>query len=167
MWPPDSAKGAACSQAQGLGAKRPPAGWDYIEPTMTALANELREANTTGHGGKQRHEAMWPIHQINNQRSRYVYDMFYVHRKISRKLYEYCLKNKLADADLIAKWKKPGYEKLCSTFVINARNFPFGTTAICRVPRKMVTVAQTSQANHKRWALRTQSFFAKVRYTDN
>jgi bud site selection protein 31 len=124
------------SRKWGYRAKRPPAGWDYIEPTMTALANELREANTAGHGGKQRHEAMWPVHQINNQRSRYVYDMFYVHRKISRELYQYCLKNKLADADLIAKWKKPGYEKLCSTFVINSRNFPFGTTAICRVPRK-------------------------------
>ena len=124
------------ARAWGYRKKRPPAGWDYIEPTMTALANELREANTAGHGGKQRHEAMWPIHQINNQRSRYIYDMFYVHRKISRKLYDYCLKQKLADADLIAKWKKPGYEKLCSTFVINPRNFPFGTTAICRVPPK-------------------------------
>ena len=124
------------SRKWGYRAKRVPVGWDYIEPTMTALANELREANTAAHGGMQRHEAMWPIHQINNQRSRYVYDMFYVHRKISRELYEYCLKQKLADADLIAKWKKPGYEKLCSTFVINPRNFPFGTTAICRVPRK-------------------------------
>eukprot|EP00587_Corethron_hystrix_P010168 CAMPEP_0113297042 /NCGR_PEP_ID=MMETSP0010_2-20120614/69_1 /TAXON_ID=216773 ORGANISM="Corethron hystrix, Strain 308" /NCGR_SAMPLE_ID=MMETSP0010_2 /ASSEMBLY_ACC=CAM_ASM_000155 /LENGTH=230 /DNA_ID=CAMNT_0000149865 /DNA_START=173 /DNA_END=866 /DNA_ORIENTATION=- /assembly_acc=CAM_ASM_000155 len=62
------------------------------------------------------------------------YDMFYVHNKISRKVYDYCLKNKLADASLIAKWKKPGYERLCSTYVINPKNYKFGTSSICRVP---------------------------------
>lgn len=43
---------------------------------------------------------------------------------------------KLADAGLIAKWKKPGYERLCSTYVINPVNYKFGTTSICRVPIK-------------------------------
>ena len=42
---------------------------------------------------------------------------------------------KFCDEGLIAKWKKPGYEKLCSTYVINTRNYNFGTTSICRVPR--------------------------------
>ena len=44
--------------------------------------------------------------------SRYVYEMFYKYKKISREVYQYCLDQKLADAALIAKWKKPGYEKL-------------------------------------------------------
>jgi len=39
------------------------------------------------------------------------------------------------DAALIAKWKKPGYERLCSTYVINTKNYKFGTTSICRVPK--------------------------------
>eukprot|EP01083_Nonionella_stella_P316928 1151753_1 len=43
---------------------------------------------------------------------------------------------KIADAGLIAKWKKPGYERLCSTYVINPANYKFGTTSICRVPMK-------------------------------
>ena len=43
--------------------------------------------------------------------------------------------NKLVDAALIAKWKKPGYERLCSTYVINTKNYKFGTTSICRVPK--------------------------------
>lgn len=51
-------------------------------------------------------------------------------------MYDYCIKNKLVDAALIAKWKKPGYEKLCSTYVINSNNYKFGTTSICRVPLK-------------------------------
>jgi len=51
-------------------------------------------------------------------------------------VYDYCIKNKLVDAALIAKWKKPGYERLCSTYVINPNNYKFGTTSICRVPLK-------------------------------
>ena len=34
----------------------------------------------------------------------------------------------------MAKWKKKGYERLCSTYVINPSNYKFGTTSICRVP---------------------------------
>lgn len=50
-------------------------------------------------------------------------------------VYNYCVLNKLVDAGLIAKWKKPGYERLCSTYVINTKNYKFGTTSICRVPK--------------------------------
>ena len=60
--------------------------------------------------------------------------MFYTYNRISRQVYDYCITNKLVDAALIAKWKKPGYERLCSTYVINTRNYKFGTVSICRVP---------------------------------
>lgn len=50
-------------------------------------------------------------------------------------MYEYCVRNKLVDAALIAKWKKPGYERLCSTYVINTKNYKFGSVSICRVPK--------------------------------
>jgi bud site selection protein 31 len=45
--------------------------------------------------------------------SRYVYDLYYEKEAISKDLYEWLLKNKYADAALIAKWKKQGYEKVC------------------------------------------------------
>ena len=52
---------------------------------------------------------------------------------------------KLVDAALIAKWKKPGYERLCSTYVINTKNYKFGTVSICRVPKvKQITRRHTS-----------------------
>jgi bud site selection protein 31 len=86
------------------------------------------------HEGLRRTESQWPVHQINWQKSRYIYDMFYVYHKISREVYEHCIKNKLVDAALIAKWKKAGYERLCSTYVINQKNYKFGTVSICRVP---------------------------------
>jgi bud site selection protein 31 len=50
-------------------------------------------------------------------------------------VYDYCVRNKLVDPALIAKWKKPGYERLCSTYVINTKNYKFGTVSICRVPK--------------------------------
>lgn len=86
------------------------------------------------HEGLRKNESQWPIHQINWQKSRYVYDMYYTYNRIPRAVYDYCITNKLVDAALIAKWKKPGYERLCSTYVINPRNYKFGTTSICRVP---------------------------------
>ena len=88
------------------------------------------------HDGLRKGESQWPVHQINWQKSRYVYDMFYKHHKISRQVYQYCHDQRLVDAGLIAKWKKPGYERLCSTYVINPANYKFGTTSICRVPWK-------------------------------
>lgn len=114
--------------------KNPPKGYEYIEPIMEALENELRDKVKESNVGKRNTESVWPVHQINWQRTRYVYDMFYTYKKISREVYDYCLRNKLVDANLIAKWKKPGYERLCSTYVINPQNYKFGTTSICRVP---------------------------------
>lgn len=114
--------------------KNPPKGYDYLEPILLALENELRDKVRESNANKRNMESMWPVHQIQNQRTRYVYDMHYKYKKISRKVLDYCVKNKQADAALMAKWKKPGYERLCSTYVINSSNYKFGTTSICRVP---------------------------------
>jgi bud site selection protein 31 len=120
----------------GRKIKSPPKGFEYIEPTLTALENELREKVNEPHEGMRKNESQWPIHQINWQKSRYVYDMYYTYSRISKEVYDYCITNKIVDAALIAKWKKPGYERLCSTYVINPNNFKFGTVSICRVPRQ-------------------------------
>lgn len=117
-------------------AKKPPKGFSYLAPVLSALENELRDKVRESNANKRNTESMWPVHQINWQRSRYVYDMYYTHHKIDKKVYDYCIKNKLVDPALIAKWKKPGYERLCSTYVINSNNYKFGTTSICRVPLK-------------------------------
>jgi bud site selection protein 31 len=139
----------------GRRIKSAPTGFEVIEPTLTALENELRESKHMNfysaltllncvlvalevnepHEGMRKNESQWPIHQINWQKSRYVYDMYYTYSRISKDVYDYCITNKLVDAALIAKWKKPGYERLCSTYVINPKNFKFGTVSICRVPK--------------------------------
>ncbi len=78
-------------------------------------------------------EAIWPIFKIHHQRSRYIYDLFDKRKAISKELYElydWCLKNKVADANLIAKWKKQGYENLCCLRCIQTRDTNFATTAM-------------------------------------
>ena len=54
---------------------------------------------------------------------------------MSLELYDYCLKERIADANLIAKWKKQGYENLCCLRCIQTRDTNFGTNCICRVPK--------------------------------
>lgn len=114
--------------------KKPPVGFDYVEPVLEALEAELRDVVQERDPKKRKTQAMWPVHQINWQKSRYIYDLYYIHKRIDRKVYQYCIDQKLVDAGLIAKWKKTGYERLCSTYVINPVNYKFGTTSICRVP---------------------------------
>ena len=74
---------------------RPPKGFDYLSPTLDALESELRNSVSSSHEGLRKTEAMWPVMQINNQRTRYVYDMYKVHKKISREVYDYCIREKV------------------------------------------------------------------------
>ena len=74
---------------------RPPKGFDYISPTLEALEAELRSQVSSSHEGLRKTEAMWPVMQINNQRTRYVYDMYKVHKKISREVYDFCIREKV------------------------------------------------------------------------
>lgn len=66
----------------------------------------MGSAENEPHEGKRRNESTWPIIRIHHQRSRYIYDMYYKKNAISKELYEYCLAEKIGDANLIAKWKK-------------------------------------------------------------
>ncbi|CAK9252533.1 unnamed protein product [Sphagnum jensenii] len=117
-------------------SKPPPEGWELLEPTLEELEARMRDAETESHEGKRRTESLWPIFKIHHQRSRYIYDLFYKRKAISRELYDYCIKQRIADSALIAKWKKQGYENLCCLRCIQVRDTNFGTNCICRVPRE-------------------------------
>ena len=106
--------------------------------SLDDVAYYINEGVNDPHEGLRKNESQWPIHQINWQKSRYIYDMYYTYKKISKQVYDYCITNKIADGALIAKWKRPGYERLCSTYVINPRNYKFGTVSICRVPKQFL-----------------------------
>lgn len=130
--------------------KPPPAGFDDIEDTLLEFSNKMKDAENASGDGKKKYEVLWPIFQISHQRtfrshplphlslcgwrfhdadwlylgSRYIYDLYYEKEAISKQLYDWLLKNNYADANLIAKWKKQGYEKV-SYFYLFLRLFPF------------------------------------------
>ncbi|KAG7007995.1 tRNA N6-adenosine threonylcarbamoyltransferase [Physcia stellaris] len=107
--------------------KPPPDGFDDIEDTLLEFSNKMKDAENASHEGKKRHEVMWPIFQISHQRSRYIYELYYEKEAISKQLYDWLLKNGYADANLIAKWKKQGYEKVFAVYDVSKRKRPIST----------------------------------------
>ncbi|CAG8599066.1 23771_t:CDS:2 [Cetraspora pellucida] len=115
--------------------KKPPEGFEDIEPTLLEFARKMKDAENEPHEGKRRVESLWPIFRLHHQRSRYIYDLYYKREAITKEVYEYCIKHGYADGNLIAKWKKPGFERLCCLRCIQPKDTNFGTTCICRVPK--------------------------------
>ena len=66
-----------------------------------------------------------------------MYALHYTKKEISRELVDFCIREKVVDGNLMAKWKKPGYEFLCSVAAINKGSTNFGTTSVCRVPLRL------------------------------
>ncbi|KAK3029685.1 hypothetical protein RJ639_039177 [Escallonia herrerae] len=91
-------------------------GWELIEPTILELQAKMREAH---------------------QRSRYIFDLYHRRNEISKELFEFCLDQGYADRNLIAQWKKPGYERLCCLRCMQRRDHNFQTTCVCRVPKNL------------------------------
>ncbi|RUP51750.1 G10 protein [Jimgerdemannia flammicorona] len=128
--------------------KKRPEGFEEIEETLQEFTKKMKDAENDPHEGKRRVESLWPVFRIHHQRSRYVYDLYYKRKAISKELYEYCLKNGYADANLIAKWKKPGFEKLCCLRCIQSKDTNFGTTCICRVPKEKLEEEKVVECVH-------------------
>jgi len=77
-----------------------------LDKYLTTFSSLNYLAENDPHEGKRKVEALWPVFRIHHQRSRYVYELFYKRKAISKELYEYLLKQGYADGNLIAKWKK-------------------------------------------------------------
>ncbi|EGG21691.1 putative RNA splicing factor [Cavenderia fasciculata] len=122
--------------------KKYPEGWANVQLTLDEFQIKMREVENESHEGKKKNELMWGIFKIHHQRSKYIYELFYKKREISRELYEFCLNEGYADKNLIAKWKKLGYERLCCLKCIQTKENS-GSTCICRVPREKLEEEKT------------------------
>lgn len=107
---------------------------DLISEKLEEFEIRTREALNEPMNDKRRNEITWPMHRLHFEKNRYLFDMYYKQRAISKKLLDYLVKQKLADGNLMAKWRRPGYERLCSLVVITKSNTNFGTTGVCRTP---------------------------------
>jgi bud site selection protein 31 len=88
------------------------------------------------HDGKRKCESEWDIHRIHWKKNRFIYEMYYKDKKISKECYDWLCRLKIADQPLISKWRKPGYEILCSMLAISQSSTNFGTVSVCRVPMR-------------------------------
>lgn len=116
--------------------KKPPEGWELIEEVIEDFETQMKEAVNEEHDGKRAAELTWKIHRLHWEKNRFIYDLMHIRKVMSRELYDYLVREKIADGSLIAKWRKPGYEILCSMLAIQRGNHNFGTTSHCRVPMK-------------------------------
>ena len=94
-------------------SKKRPEGWHLVEGPLEEFAEKMRAHTSAAPEGKRKNEVLWPILRLHHQRSRYIFELYYKQKAISRELYEYLLRERFADGQLIAKWRKPGFEKLC------------------------------------------------------
>ena len=81
--------------------------------------------------------------------SRYIYDLYYEKEAISKPLYDWLLKNNYADAILIAKWKKQGYEMASAEFLVSCAllilSSSFAVSAAFK-PKRPILTARASVA---------------------
>ncbi len=113
---------------------KPPAGFELVKPTLDELEKKMREgflfflrisfffsflclAENDPHENKRKAESVWAILRIHHQQSRYIYDIFYRRKEISRELYDWLLEENYADRNLIAKWKKVRFQVSNFSFV--------------------------------------------------
>ena len=173
-----------------LKGRAPPEGWELLESTIEDFESQMRDAVAEDHDGKRKNETTWRVHRIHFEKNRFIYDLMYKQKALSKDLvrvnlclggrrargvgvvcsvlprashatsvlpcltrplprvcpttttsvfpslvqYDYLVREKVADGALIAKWRKPGYENLCSMLAIQKGGTNFGTASICRVP---------------------------------
>lgn len=116
--------------------RKPPEGYERIEPTLKKLLAKLKDAQSTSMTTEDKRSSLWPIIRLNHQINKYIYSLYFERKQISEELYNWLLMQKYANPDLIAKWKKKGYEKLCCLNCIMSKETNHQTTCICRVPKK-------------------------------
>jgi bud site selection protein 31 len=114
----------------------PPEGFEKLLPFLNEIESKMREHENQTLPDKRRVEHYWPIFKLHNQRSRFIYDMFFKERAISKKVYDYCLDNFFCDRALVSKWRKNGYENLCCLRCIQPAESKSGNVCICRVPKR-------------------------------
>lgn len=117
----------------------PPDGYEKVKPTLDILQRKLVEAQQAKLAICTTTKLTWPISKLNHQISRYVYEMYYKRKAISKQLYDWLLMQPYVNNDLIAKWKKQGYEKLCCIGCIVSKDTNHEASCVCRVPRLTLT----------------------------
>lgn len=117
-----------------------PSSWPIMEKVLQQFEEKILDVLNENNLGKYQYQHTWNITSLLRNRSRYIYEMFYIKKCIPKDLYLFCIENKLADHLLIAKWKKTGYENLCCLRCIHPSNTATGKVCICRVNKNKLAI---------------------------
>lgn len=69
--------------------KRVPEGFEMIEDVIDDFETQMREAVNEDHEGKRKNESSWKIHRLHWEKNRFIYDLMYVRKVMSRQLVRY------------------------------------------------------------------------------
>lgn len=70
--------------------KKAPDGWDMIEEVIEDFETQMKDAVNDEHEGKRKAEGNWKIHRIHWEKNRFIYDLMYVRKVMSRELVSCC-----------------------------------------------------------------------------
>ena len=127
---------------------RYPEGWELVSDTLESLQQRMREAEQADTSKLRKDELLWPIFRLHHQRTRYIYDMHYTRGEVSKEVLDFAIKQGYADAGLMAKWKKAGYEALCCLRCVQPKDHNFNTVCVCRVPKKDLEEGKLIECTH-------------------
>lgn len=116
--------------------RKAPPGADVIADALEDFEAQMRAATSAPRGAMMNAQLTWPVHKLHFQKNRFLHDARYVLGTISDALLKFLVREKIADGPLLAKWRKPGYDSVCSMSVLDRGGTNFGTVGICRTPLK-------------------------------
>lgn len=111
----------------------PPAEFSKLQPTLMAYQKKLDAlATSTDSGAKyERARTHAAITALHAKRNRYLYNLYHKRRAIEKETWRWMCRWGYVDVDLVAKWRRQGYETLCCLECIGE------TVCVCRVPKSV------------------------------
>ena len=66
--------------------KKPPEGWELIEEVIEDFEGQMKEAVNEEHEGRRKNELAWKIHRIHWEKNRFIFDLMYQRKVMSKEL---------------------------------------------------------------------------------
>jgi hypothetical protein len=66
--------------------KKPPEGWELIEEVIEDFEGQMKEAVNEEHEGRRKNELAWKIHRIHWEKNRFIFDLMYQRKVMSKDL---------------------------------------------------------------------------------
>merc|ERR1711976_1024194 len=98
------------------------------------MGRQMKQAVMCDTAQKRNCESSWKIHRIHWEKNLFIFDLMYRRKIMSKNMFEWLIKENMADRTLIEKWRRPGFNTICSLMAIQKSSHNYRTTSHCRVP---------------------------------